>query len=207
MDEQGIATRWWRLEWRQICRSPGAFLKNRRGVAAIEFALITPLLLVFYFFIMELGQGIETSKKVSRVGSMVADLVSQQGRYVETDELDPIMEIGEAILQPYNRSQVDIIITGIEIDKDAVVKVKWSRKMEGGGFGRGANEGDPTTVPDDLKIPETFLLRVTAKLNYKPIATGETGTFGLLSTLNNFSMTESYYLRPRMSADIICGDC
>lgn len=201
MDKQGIATR------RQARWSPRAFLKSRRGVAAIEFAMITPLLLVFYFFVMELGQGIETSKKISRVGSMVADLVSQQGRYVETGDLDPIMSIGEAILQPYNRSRADIVITGIEIDKDAKAKVKWSRKMEAGAFGRGAAEGDAATVPDDLKIPETFLLRVTAKLGYSPIVTDKTAAFGLLNAFDDIPMSETYYLRPRMSSDIRCGNC
>ena len=201
MDKQGIATR------RQARWSPRAFLKNRRGVAAIEFAMITPLLLVFYFFVMELGQGIETSKKISRVGSMVADLVSQQGRYVETADLDPIMAIGEAILQPYNRSRADIIITGIEIDKDSKAKVKWSRKMEAGAFGRGAEEGDAATVPEDLKIPETFLLRVTAKLGYSPIVTDKTAAFGLLNAFDDIPMSETYYLRPRMSTDIRCSNC
>ena len=51
---------------------------DRRGVAAIEFALVVPLLLCMYFVTMEVSQAIETNKKVSRVGSMVADLVTQQ---------------------------------------------------------------------------------------------------------------------------------
>ena len=51
---------------------------DRRGVAAIEFALVAPLLLCMYFVTMEVSQAIETNKKVSRIGSMVADLVTQQ---------------------------------------------------------------------------------------------------------------------------------
>ena len=53
---------------------------DRRGVAAVEFALIAPLLLSMYFVTMEVSQGIEANKKVGRVGSIVADLVTQQQR-------------------------------------------------------------------------------------------------------------------------------
>ena len=66
---------------------------DRRGVAAIEFALVTPLLLCMYFVTMEVSQAIETNKKVSRVGSMVADLVTQQ-QQITKSELNAIMEIG-----------------------------------------------------------------------------------------------------------------
>lgn len=206
MDKRGIATE----ERRQARTRLGAFLRNRRGVAAIEFALIAPLLLTLYFVTIELAQGMETGKKVSRIGSMVADLVAQQGRQVNTGELDPIMEIGEAILQPYTRSRADIVITGIEIDKNSNVKVKWSRAMRGGVFGRDANAGDTTTVPAELKIPETFLLRVTAELEYLPIlawTAQQKTSVGLLGMFDHIAMQESYYLRPRMSAEIDCTNC
>ncbi|TIV67834.1 MAG: pilus assembly protein, partial [Mesorhizobium sp.] len=75
------------------------FCRDRRGVAAIEFAFIVPVLLIMYFITMEASQAIETSKKVSRIGSMVADLVTQQPS-VKTADLDAIMKIGTSTLQP-----------------------------------------------------------------------------------------------------------
>lgn len=206
MGERGIATG----RRTQAGARLRAFLTNRRGMAAIEFALIAPILLSLYFVTLEVAQGMETNKKVSRVGSMVADLVGQQGRMVYTRDLDPIMAIGEAILKPYMRSRVNIVITGIDIDKDSRVKVRWSRKLENGVFGRDAAKGATTTVPDDLKIPDTFLLRVTAKLDYRPIIawTAEQKTsLGLLGAFDNISMSESYNLRPRMSPEMDCADC
>jgi len=53
------------------------FARDRSGVAALEFALIAPLLLALYFVTMEVAQAIEVNKKVGRVGSMIADLVAQ----------------------------------------------------------------------------------------------------------------------------------
>lgn len=201
MGRQGIA----------IKKRLGAFLKNRKGMAAIEFALIAPILLTLYFVTMEMGQGMDANKKVSRVGSMVADLVGQQGYEVSTAELDPIMAIGEAILLPYNRSRADIVIMGVQIDKNSKATVKWSRKMEDGDFGRAEPEGTPvTTIPESLLIPDTFLLSVTARLGYQPVITWSAQqrmSLGLLGGFSNINMAESYNLRPRMRSEMICSDC
>lgn len=189
-----------------------AFLRDRKGVAAIEFAFIAPLLLTLYFVTMEVAQAIETNKKVSRIGSMVADLVTQQHSETTKDVIEPIMEIGEAILQPYGRTRPTIEITGIEITKDATPRaiVKWSRKMVNGAFSLGPAKETETDVPVELKIADTFLVRVSAQLDYRPVVawTAEQRTsMGLLGAFDNISMDEIYYLRPRMSNKILCTDC
>ena len=79
---------------------------------------MVPLLLCMYFVTMEVSQAIETNKKVSRIGSMVADLVTQQQTTTRA-ELDAIMKIGQSLLTPYYRSKPTIIITAIEITDDA----------------------------------------------------------------------------------------
>ena len=89
---------------------------DRRGVAALEFALVAPLLLSLYFVTMEVAQAIETNKKVSRAASMVADLVTQQ-QTITKSELEAIMTIGVSTIQPYNRSQLSIAVTAIVIQR------------------------------------------------------------------------------------------
>ena len=187
------------------------FIGDKRGVAAIEFAFIAPILLSLYFVTMEVAQGIETNKKVGRVGSMIADLITQQPELGKAD-LDAIMQIGSSILQPYNRSQPKIIVTGIQITDDTLPKVQvaWSRKLEDGKFTRDAIVGTTTTVPDNLKIKNTFLVRVESDLSYQPVLTwtaNQKTSLGLMSAFDNIAMRETYYLRPRMSTDISCGDC
>ncbi|TPI60899.1 pilus assembly protein [Mesorhizobium sp. B3-1-3] len=187
------------------------FCRDRRGVAAIEFAFIVPVLLIMYFITMEASQAIETSKKVSRIGSMVADLVTQQQTVVKAN-LDAMMKIGTSTLQPYNRSLPTIIITGIQITDEAPprVQVAWSRKVVGTTYSADAAVNATTTVPATLIIRNTFLVRVESDLGYKPIITwsaSNSQTLGLTSAFNNISMSETYYLRPRRSPTIPCSDC
>lgn len=186
-------------------------LADRRGVAAIEFAFIAPVLLSLYFLTMEVSQGIEVNKKVGRVGSMVADLVTQQQAISKT-ELDAVLQIGSSILQPYNRSRPEIIITAIQVSNDPSPKVTvaWSRKLQNGATGAGAQKGSTTTVPDALKLPNTFLIRVESKLAYKPVITwsvDQKKVLGLAAAFDGIGMKEQYFLRPRISTAINCADC
>ncbi|MER9656440.1 pilus assembly protein [Mesorhizobium sp. M0152] len=188
------------------------FWSNRRGVAAVEFALIVPILLVMYFMTMEASQAIETSKKVSRVGSMVADLITQQPTISKAD-LDAIMKIGTSTLQPYNRSAPSITITAINVTTDTPPKVlvAWSRKMVDGVYSVGPTAGTTATVPTTLRVAGTFLIRVDSNLGYAPIfgwAPDSQQKLGMTpSLIKNISMGETYYLRPRRSLTIPCGDC
>ncbi|QKC85883.1 TadE/TadG family type IV pilus assembly protein [Mesorhizobium sp. NZP2077] len=195
-----------------LCSKAVGFCSNRRGVAAVEFALIVPILLVMYFMTMEASQAIETSKKVSRIGSMVADLVTQQPTIVKAD-LDAIMKIGTSTIQPYNRSTPNITITAIQVTTDTPPKVlvAWSRKVASGVYSADATAGTATTVPTTLKVAGTFLIRVDSNLSYTPIIGWTTDTqtkLGLTQSLTTtIPMGETYYLRPRRSLTIPCSDC
>ena len=196
---------------RAIVERAMRFCRDRRGVAAIEFAFIVPVLLIMYFITMEASQAIETSKKVSRIGSMVADLVTQQQTVVSAD-LDAIMKIGTSTLQPYNRSLPTIIITAIQITDEASPKVQvvWSRKLVGSTYSADAAKDSATTVPATLKIRNTFLIRVESQLGYQPIiawTADNVKPLGLTSAFSNISMGETYYLRPRRSPTIPCSNC
>ena len=187
------------------------FCVDRRGVAAIEFAFIVPLLLIMYFVTMEASQAIETSKKVSRIGSMVADLVTQQNTITKAD-LDAIMKIGTSTLKPYNRSTPKIVITAIEVTTATTPKVQvvWSRKLVNGATSVDAAKTSTTTVPTSLKVAGTFLIRVESDLAYVPIIAWSADSqerIGLTSAFSHISMSETYYLRPRRSTTIPCGDC
>ena len=192
------------------------FRSDRRAVAAIEFALIVPLLLSMYFVTMEVAQGVEANKKVGRVGSMVADLVTQQ-QATTVAELNAILSIGESTLQPYNRSKPSITITAIEITDETTpqVKVAWSRKLVNGATSAGAAKGSPTTVPNDLKIKGSFLVRVESALSYEPVITWTSSeqeasglnVMGRIFEDGVLKMKETYFLRPRMSNTIPCSDC
>lgn len=200
---------------RRIRKRLRELVADRRGVAAVEFALVLPLLLSLYFVTIEVSRGIETNKKVSRVASTVADLVTQQ-RTTTSGELKAMMMIGKALLKPYGRSAPTIKLTAIEITDEQTPKVKvaWRSKLEASTFEAVVPKNETTTVPRNLEIRGTFLIRVQADLGYKPViawTSGDSsaglGVLGGMFKNGVMDMRELYYLRPRMSQTITCSDC
>ena len=164
-----------------------------------------------YFVTMEIAPAIDSNKKVGRAASMIADLITQQ-QQITKSEVEAIMRIGQSTLNPYSRSPLNIKVTAIEMSADSspTATVAWSRKMVDGNFSAGDTKGSTATVPAKLKVSGSYLIRVEADLSYRPIITWTASAkeaTGLLAAFDKIEMQESYYLRPRMSNTVPCGDC
>lgn len=187
------------------------FARDRRGVAAIEFAFIVPILLCMYLMTMEVSQGIETNKKLGRAGHMIGDLIAQQPS-ITVNEVDAIMQIGNSLLQPYNRSQPTFTVTAISISSDKAPRatVLWSRRMADGKFGTGAKKAELVPLPASLLVAGSFLIRVDAALDYQSVLfynpSGK-AVIGLQSAFNSISMGETYFNSARQGSTIPCTGC
>lgn len=196
---------------KRIRRLLQSWRKDRRGAAAIEFALVVPIMLVMYLGTIEISAGVSINRKVSRVASTVADLVTQQTTVTKND-LNGILEIGESILFPYTSDQPTITITAINVKSSWPQggKVAWARRLKDGSFDdAGLNKNTNTWVPVNLRIDDTFLIRVDAELDYIPIVNWLIGdTVGTKKNgVGVIEMSERYFLRPRLGAAIDCSNC
>lgn len=186
------------------------FGRDRRGVAAIEFAFIAPILLAMYFLTMEATQAIETNKKLSRVAAMVGDLATQQDS-ITTQDLEAIMKIADSSLLPYHRSTPAIVATGILVTGTPLkAVVQWSGKVEDGLYSSRQGNGDKTTLPATMMTDGRFVVRVEATLDYRPVITWTAdgkSMLGLAAAFDSLSMGETAYLSPRMSPTVTCQSC
>lgn len=186
-----------------------AFRRDSSGVSAIEFALIVPIFLAMYLGAMELGQGIETNKKVGRAAAMVADLVTQEKEQIKAEDLDAIMQIGESILLPYSRSRPTTVVAGIQFNNanPAVGTVTWQKRLNGTASADCAN-ATAADVPLALQTANNFVIRVQTCLPYQPVLTWDTAGWakvGFKSTgAFTIRMGEVYFFRPRMSEQLSC---
>ena len=183
-----------------------SFGRSKDGVAAVEFAFVVPIMLSLYFGTMELSQGIEVNKKVGRASSLVADLVTQQAA-VTRSEIVAIANIATATLQPYKRSAGVVELVGIQVSNETPPKarVTWSQRVSGGVGSSFLTVGDIIVIPNELMIPNTFIVKGGLNIDYFPFI-----TYQINSTTNGkkgIAMGERYYLRPRMSPVVVCPDC
>ncbi len=166
------------------------FWRNRSGVAAVEFALLLPLMLTLYFGGVELGDALTINRKVTHVASTLSDLVTQSKSITPTD-MSNIFDAAAAVMAPYPVSPLTMRLTGATIDDKNVVKVAWSQ----GSNTTALTTGAVLTVPAGVNQASTFLVIAEVHYPYAPtIGYVITGTFDLKST---------FYLRPRIS-DAVC---
>ena len=52
-------------------------LGDKRGVAAVEFAVIVPVMLVLFFGMVEFSSGVAVDRKVTLMARTLSDLTSQ----------------------------------------------------------------------------------------------------------------------------------
>ena len=59
--------------------------RDRSGIAAIEFAVIVPLMLVMFFGMVEFSSGVAVDRKVTLMARTLSDLTSQSTSVNDTD--------------------------------------------------------------------------------------------------------------------------
>jgi Flp pilus assembly protein TadG len=75
-------------------------LKDRSGLAAVEFAMIFPMMVVMFFGVLELSAAISVDRKATLVARTLSDLTSQMVSVANAD-LVSFGEAAKAIMTPY----------------------------------------------------------------------------------------------------------
>jgi Flp pilus assembly protein TadG len=163
-------------------------LNDRRGVAAVEFAFVMPVLITLYFGAIEVSNAVMADRKVTNITSTVADLVAQT-KTVNDDELQDIFTAASAILVPYTTDGLVVILSSVVIDADGNATVDWSEAGPNGGTPRAT--GSPVTLPDGLAVPNTSL--ILAEVSYQYVS------FLTHFITNGLSLSDTFYLRPRVT--------
>lgn len=169
------------------------FHKEAKGVAALEFALIAPILLLLFLGTLEISLAIAVDRKISRISSAVADLITQS-QTLSSQEIEDIMDIADNIMFPYD-DVPRIVVTGIEI-KSGAAKVVWSQARNGGVV---KTVGSNYTVPETIKTDGTFLVAATVDTTHKPAFKFIGYKDGELSFSEAaIELGEEIFLRPRI---------
>lgn len=169
------------------------FSRHNGGVAAVEFALILPILIVLFLGSVELTNGLTASRKMSQVASTVGDLVSQY-RTLDCATLNDIFKASTAIMTPYDDTNLDISIAGVEFDSGGTATVDWSRTDGGGSAASLVNE-----VPAALQIPDSYLIVAKTDYTYDALFAKFSGDqFGT----DKFQFSDVFFLRPRIGSEV-----
>ena len=159
--------------------------RDQRGVSAVEFALLAPMMIGLYLGCVEISQGVSADRKVSLVSAALANL-SAQVSTISTTDMTNILDASSAIISPYSASLLKMTVTCLKIDANKNVTVKWS--VTRGGT---ANSGT-MSIPSALAVANTQLLFAQASYAYTP-----TVGYTISGTL---TLSDQMYMSPRITA-------
>ncbi|WFU71928.1 MULTISPECIES: TadE/TadG family type IV pilus assembly protein [unclassified Bradyrhizobium] len=185
--------------WRNARSSVREFVADRRALAATEFAVIVPVMLVMFFGTVEFSSAVAIDRKITLIARTLSDLTSQSVKLADSDMLDTFTA-SISIIQPYDGTLVKGTISQIYIDTDSIATVQWSKA---GTIASGATQatlatsarkaGDKVTsiIPATLLVPSTYLILGEASYTYSP-------TIGYVLK-SSLPLSDVAYTRPRQT--------
>jgi Flp pilus assembly protein TadG len=170
------------------------FFEDRSGIAATEFAMIVPLMLVAFFGTVEFSSGLAVDRKVSLVARTIANVTSQ-GTQATSADLAGYLLAGNKIMTPY--AAPNMTISELYIDPSSGnARVQWSQ-----GYA-------PRAISSIVAIPSTLIARNpnTNAINpsqyviFSEVNTLYTPAVGYVMAPSGVTLSDVAYAIPRQSA-------
>jgi Flp pilus assembly protein TadG len=170
--------------------------RDIRGMAAIEFALLFPFMLLMFFGTIEAADGVAVDRKVSILARTLSDLISQASTVTSTDFSNAYL-IGASVMTPYASGPIQAKITQVYIDSTTgQPKVIWSTASNTNAHAC----GEAITVPSGIAVKGTYLIMAEVSYAYTPAA-------GFDSQMRfqppTFQLSDQTFTRPRQTASVI----
>ncbi len=165
------------------------FLRDRRGVSAVEFAFVAPILITLYLGCVEISDGVSVDRKVSLTAAALANLSAQVTTITSTD-MTNILDASSAIVAPYSAGNLAITVSCLKIDSNKNTKVMWSATRNGTARGVGSTYTFDSAT-QALKVASSYLLLAEASYSYTPIVGN-----ALTGTL---TLSDKMFMSPRIS--------
>lgn len=170
--------------------------RDKRGVSAVEFALIAPIMILLYFGLAELTMVMMAQRRASHVASAVGDLVTQNG-VTSVADIGDIFTVADAIIAPFPTAPLSIRLTSIKAAADGSTTVVWSQAT--GPSLSALAKDSPVTIPAGLIEPDETIVQAEAKYVYD-------GSVKYVIK-QGLTFNEKFYLRPRKTEEVSCADC
>lgn len=139
-----------RIVWRRARRRAVRLFRDRRGVAAIEFAFIAPLLLVMFFGTVEYTGAISVKRRVTTMARTVSDLTSQAAVVTDTDFAN-FFAASSGIMMPYSATPISMTVSLLYVDPSSgQARFEWSK---------GYNTTALTQFPPGVTFPPGLISR------------------------------------------------
>lgn len=143
--------------------------RSEAGVAAIEFALILPLMVLMLLGLTEVTYGVNMDRKLTLLTRSLADLSSRSDK-MTTAEMQNIFAAARAVMTPYDTSKVGMTVSSVAVTQSGsnyTGAIEWS--CTSGFSPTTRSTGSAYPVPSGFTVGGKSFMLVETKLPYTPI--------------------------------------
>jgi Flp pilus assembly protein TadG len=142
------------------------FARAQAGLAAVEFALIAPMMVFLVFGSVELIDALGANRRAQNAAASLADVVARDTE-VSDDERDGFWAALDVLMYPDVGDTMYVCITSMSIDEDGEPSVVWSEAHNAvaGGACPSLAAAD---LPAAMRAPNTSVIVTETTYNYTP---------------------------------------
>ncbi len=168
------------------------FRREEDGIAAVEFAILSPVMIALYFGVVEIALIIHADKITSHATNVAGDLATQVAN-MDGDDMEDVLEatLATMSLKPDQVSDVRAEILSYRMDPGGAIVELGKANLNGGYVG---SAFDPTDIGTRLLTETSGAVVARLQYNYRSVTYKFVEPFTLLE--------ETFILKPRSSADI-----
>jgi Flp pilus assembly protein TadG len=170
--------------WRELRR-------DKRGVAAVEFALVVPVVIVVYALGFELAQASTVYRKLTDTTVQLANVTSQYTAVSDTD-VNNIFGASSQIMVPYSTAPLTIVLSEVVTDASSNATVCWSKPYPS--TVTPLATGAAVTMPTGMASPSSHYILVQTTYAYTPTIGGV--------FMSGLPMANQVFMIPRASTQI-----
>lgn len=174
-----------------MTRRLSRFWRDRRGVSAVEFALIVPLLLLFYFGMAELTEAMMAQRRLSHLTASIGDVVARDTQFSNARRTD-VFAAGKVMMAPFPTSTLRMCIVSVVSNAAGRDVVAWAEPSN--------SPTDCPKVNDVLDIPPAVLPASQSVIMSK--ASYEYDSVFKMILPKTMTFRRTFYLRPRLSDQV-----
>ena len=174
------------------------FSRDRRGVTAIEFALVAPTVMLIYFAMTQVILAMAVERRASHVASAIADLAAQNAS-MSASEVTALMSIGPTIMEPFDGEALKMRLSSMTVDANGDVRISWSR---GDTITNGITAA---SLPADLKVANSAYIVGEVEYHY-PISLAPGLLKGVFDA-DGWTFKRHFFYKPRRGSEVTCSGC